>query len=106
MTNNDFKWIKIGLIDLFLLFNVFIGFAQTPGLILKPATTPGIIVLDPDGDGYVSAKTNGVQLGFTNPPDNDVKQSEMVMADYKTLAMDTTNAPRIITIRLLMQYVL
>jgi hypothetical protein len=55
-------------------------FAQTPGLILKPATGAGASVLDPDGDGYVSAKTNGVQIGFTNPPNNDVTQSEIPYA--------------------------
>lgn len=48
--------------------------AQTPGLIIKPASGT---VLDPDGDGYVSQKTNGVQIGFTIPPDNDVSQSEI-----------------------------
>jgi len=51
--------------------------AQTPGLIVKPATGGGASVLDPDGDGYVSQKTNGIQLGFTIPPDNDVMQSEI-----------------------------
>ncbi len=51
--------------------------AQTPGMIIKPAQTPGNIVLDPNLDGYVSQLTNGVQLGFTIPPDNDVAQSEI-----------------------------
>nr|HPR32157.1 hypothetical protein [Prolixibacteraceae bacterium] len=51
--------------------------AQTPGLIIKPADWPGNEVLDPDLDGYVSQKTNGVQIGFTIPPDNDVTQSEI-----------------------------
>ena len=50
---------------------------QTPGMIIKPALSPGNTVLDPDGDGYVSQKTNGVQLGFTIPPNNDVVQSEI-----------------------------
>uniref|UniRef100_UPI003567D145 Ig-like domain-containing protein n=1 Tax=Draconibacterium sp. TaxID=1965318 RepID=UPI003567D145 len=54
-----------------------VGFSQTPGLIIKPAETPGQTVLDPDGDGYVSKKTNGVQIGFTNPPGDDVTQSEI-----------------------------
>jgi len=49
----------------------------TRGLIVEPAVMPGRAVLDPDGDGYVSQKTNGVQLGFTNPPNNDVIQSEI-----------------------------
>ena len=51
--------------------------AQTPGLIIKPASGGGVAVLDPDGDGYVSQKTNGIQLGFTVPPNNDVTQSEI-----------------------------
>src|SRR6266542_2082338 len=51
--------------------------AQTPGMIVKPASAPGNAVLDPDDDGYVSQKTNGLQLGFTIPPDNDVAQSEI-----------------------------
>lgn len=49
----------------------------TRGLIVEPAVMPGRAVLDPDGDGYVSQRTNGVQLGFTNPPNNDVTQSEI-----------------------------
>jgi len=54
-----------------------LGFGQTAGMIIKPAAAPGNAVLDPDGDGYVSQKTNGIQLGFTIPPDNDVFQSEL-----------------------------
>lgn len=50
--------------------------AQTPGLILKDAGT-GAAILDPDGDGYVSQKTNGTQIGFTNPPNSDVSQSKI-----------------------------
>lgn len=47
---------------------------QTPGLIIKPATGTGTAVLDPDGDGYVSQKTAGQQLGFSS---NDVFESEI-----------------------------
>jgi hypothetical protein len=50
-------------------------------MITKPALAPGKTVLDPDGDGYVSLKTNGVQLGYTNPPNNDVLQSEIPFID-------------------------
>jgi hypothetical protein len=61
-----------------LLVGIMQVWAQTPGLIIKPALAPGNSVLDPDGDGYVSQKTNGVQLGFTTPdPNNDVYQSEI-----------------------------
>lgn len=49
----------------------------TPGLIVKPALSPGNAVLDPDMDGYISLKVNGVQSGFTIPPNNDVIQSEI-----------------------------
>jgi hypothetical protein len=64
---------------LFLFFSslAILVNAQTPGLIIKPATGGGAAVLDPDGDGYVSQKTNGVQIGFTIPPNNDVTQSEI-----------------------------
>ncbi len=50
--------------------------AQTPGMIIKSAGA-GAAVLDPDGDDYVSQKTDGVQIGFTNPPNNDFTQSEI-----------------------------
>jgi len=33
--------------------------AQTPGLIYEPATGTGSVVLDPNGDGYVSGTTSG-----------------------------------------------
>jgi hypothetical protein len=64
-----------------VLAPVFSIWAQTPGMITKPAIPPGKAVLDPDGDGYVSLKTNGVQLGFTIPPNNDVLQSEIPFLD-------------------------
>jgi hypothetical protein len=60
-----------------VLFQFSLIFGQTPGLIVQTATAPGKGVMDPNGDGYVSSKTNGVQLGFTNPPNNDVSQSEI-----------------------------
>jgi|GEM_PF-1305914 len=65
------------LILLIIILNPEQGKAQTPGLIIKPALAPGNSVLDPNGDGYVSQLTNGVQLGFTIPPNNDVTQSEI-----------------------------
>lgn len=54
-------------------------FAQTPGLITKTAGT-GAAILNPDGDGYISQKTNGTQQGFTNPPNSDLIQSEIPYA--------------------------
>jgi hypothetical protein len=50
------------------------AFAQTKGLIVKPATGSGKLVLDPDGDGYLSNKTAGVQRGFQT---NDTTESEI-----------------------------
>jgi hypothetical protein len=73
----------IRIIFTFILLSTFVFgvslkvLGQTPGLIIKPASAPGNSILDPDGDGYVSKKTNGVQLGFTIPPSNDVTQSEI-----------------------------
>lgn len=46
---------------LLLLLTSFDFFAQTPGMIIEPATGTGSIVLDPNGDGFVSQ----TQLGFT-----------------------------------------
>lgn len=37
----------------------FYAYSQTPGLIVKPATGGGTAVLDPNGDGYVSATNTG-----------------------------------------------
>ena len=42
---------------LFLLFSRFS--AQTPGMIVQPATGAGASIFDPNGDGYVSASTVG-----------------------------------------------
>ncbi|MES2560656.1 MAG: PKD-like domain-containing protein [Bacteroidota bacterium] len=67
-------------LSVFLFFVLLTGssvMAQTPGMIIKPATGGGSSVLDPNGDGYVSAKTGGVQLGFTTPPNDDIIQSEI-----------------------------
>ena len=63
-------------------------YAQTPGLILTDAGT-GAAILDPDGDGYISKKTDGVQIGFTNPPNSDVSQSEIPYVPIVT--SDPTN---------------
>jgi gliding motility-associated-like protein len=61
------------------LFQIYM-FGQTPGIIIKPANSPGKAVLDPDGDGYVSKKTppvTGIQLGFSS---NDISESEIPYA--------------------------
>src|SRR5690606_14830820 len=63
---------KGGLLSLFLFF-LFYGIeiqAQTKGLIIKPASTTGRTVLDPNNDGYVSLTDEG----FEN---NDEAESEL-----------------------------
>jgi len=62
-----------------LLFSE-VSFGQTPGMVIKPALTPGNAVLDPDGDGYVSQKTNGVQPGFTITHANYLTHSKISYA--------------------------
>jgi hypothetical protein len=54
----------------FLLIISASTFAQTPGLIFKPAAVPGRAVLDPNGDGY----TSSTSAGFTS---DDKTQSEI-----------------------------
>ncbi|MBK0402330.1 T9SS type A sorting domain-containing protein [Adhaeribacter sp. BT258] len=70
---------KILYLLLFIIFTQqFHAFGQTKGLIVKTASaaTSGVgrAVLDPDGDGYVSVKTNGLQRGFQS---NDLLESEI-----------------------------
>jgi hypothetical protein len=44
------------LIFFFFLFNISVKiYSQTPGLIIERATGASAAVLDPNGDGYVSA---------------------------------------------------
>jgi len=53
----------------FLLFNLD-NIAQTPGLIIDPATGNGTFILDPDSNGYSSASSSGFSL-------NDETESEI-----------------------------
>lgn len=75
---------------LFGSFGVSSSWAQspTPGLIFKPATTgtPGSAVLDPNGDGYVSATA----AGFAVATGDVGAQSEI---PYKYLPQRTTVEP-------------
>ena len=69
----------------FVLFFFWLSFSevslgQTPGMVIKPTFTPGNAVLDPDGDGYVSQKTKGVQLGCATLPTNYITHSEILYA--------------------------
>src|SRR5690606_19509325 len=53
-----------------ILFASIEAIAQTRGLIFEPASGAGTVVLDPNGDGYVSQTT----AGFIN---NDQAESEI-----------------------------
>ncbi|HEU4791444.1 MAG TPA: hypothetical protein VFS71_17285, partial [Flavobacterium sp.] len=61
---------NIAFITLLLVMSFTKVMGQTPGLIYQPATGSGKLVLDPNGDGYVSATT----AGFTT---DDQLQSEI-----------------------------
>ncbi|WP_281226890.1 Ig-like domain-containing protein [Flavobacterium aquiphilum] len=61
---------NIALITLFLVLSFTKVIGQTPGVIFQPAIGNGKTVLDPNGDGYVSATT----AGFTT---DDQVQSEI-----------------------------
>ncbi len=54
---NDQRTIYIQFVLVLLLSNI--GKAQTPGLIFKPATGAGLVVLDPNADGYSSITNSG-----------------------------------------------
>jgi hypothetical protein len=68
--NNRFMKKIILSFILFMLFGVIALQSQTPGLIVYPATGASKLVLDPNGDGYISTTTAGF-LG------NDVLNSEI-----------------------------
>ncbi|MFC5269720.1 T9SS type A sorting domain-containing protein [Adhaeribacter terreus] len=80
-------WETIALLVLITFTQQFHAFGQTKGLIVKSASaaTAGVgrAVLDPDGDGYVSVKTNGIQRGFQS---NDLLESEI---PYRPLPVPT-----------------
>src|SRR5258706_10181673 len=59
---------KAYLAGVLVLFS-FSSFSQTPGLIFKTAGT-GTVILDPNGDGYVSATSTGFMT-------NDLSESEI-----------------------------
>jgi hypothetical protein len=65
---------------LILLFSLFFSLnelhSQTKGIIFEPAASPaGRLILDPNGDGYISLNTNG----FIS---NDILESEI---PYRTM---------------------
>ena len=60
--------------------------AQTPGLIYKPANATGALVLDPNGDGYISQD----ELGFQS---NDVAESEIPFVAVPVVALEPDADP-------------
>ncbi|WP_114782655.1 T9SS type A sorting domain-containing protein [Botryobacter ruber] len=58
--------------------------AQTPGLIYKPASSGGNLVLDPNGDGYVSAAR--VPSGFADTKDERAGYSEITYRPFPALS--------------------
>ena len=63
---------------------------QTPGLIFKPADVTGSLVLDPNGDGYVSQQTDGIQIGFQT---SDVTESEIKYLAVPVIALEPNADP-------------
>lgn len=74
-TDLIFLYMKKFLHFVFALMLCTGAIAQTPGLIVKPAQAPGNAVLDPNGDGYVSATNQG----FSS---NDVSESELPFTTF------------------------
>lgn len=54
--------------------------AQTPGLIIKPAGTPGKSVLDPNGDGYTST-TNAGFISSDYGSGSEIQLTDLVRPD-------------------------
>ncbi len=68
----------------FLTFCVNTIYSQTPGMIYEPATGAGAAILDPNGDGYISAIT----AGFTT---DDQLQSEIPFSSLIFPGSEPTN---------------
>ncbi len=62
------------------------SFAQTPGLIYRPASSGGTLVLDPNGDGYVSAPR--VPAGFATTRDEGAGFSEITYRPFPALGTE------------------
>ncbi|MGM0587392.1 MAG: invasin domain 3-containing protein [Bacteroidota bacterium] len=63
------------------------AYAQTKGLIFKPAQNAGTTVLDPNGDGYASETSSGFVL-------DDVSQSEISMFAMPQVEIEPINDVR------------
>jgi hypothetical protein len=74
------KQIKFALLAWVLFFSTHL-LAQTPGIIVRPAGSPGPAVLDPNTNGYTSLTTSGFGT-------NDITNSEI---PYKIVKPDHCN---------------
>lgn len=77
------KYIIRVFISISLLFITTTLFAQSPGLIVRPAGGPGSSVLNPDGNAWTSATT----AGFTT---SDITQSEILYKIIPPLFQEPT----------------
>ncbi|WP_143525208.1 Calx-beta domain-containing protein, partial [Labilibacter marinus] len=79
--NRSKLWVTIILIMLAMPL-----FSQTPGLIYKPATGAGALVLDPNQDGYVSVNA----YGFIS---DDVAESELPYVAVPVISLEPNADP-------------
>ena len=72
------------------LTTCFSLFAQTPGMIIEPATGAGAAVLDPNGDGYVSATNAGFQTD--DQTESEIPFTSLIFPGQEPTS-DLNNAP-------------
>ena len=72
------------------LTTCFSLFAQTPGMIIEPATGAGAAVLDPNGDGYVSATNAGFQTD--DQTESEIPFTSLIFPGSEPTS-DLNNAP-------------
>jgi hypothetical protein len=60
------------------------SYGQTPGLIFQPASGSGTLILDPNGDGYVSLSTGGFTI-------NDQSESEIPFVPLAFPGLEPSN---------------
>ena len=80
---------KFTFIAPFLFFTSLI-LAQTPGMIIEPATGAGAAVLDPNGDGYVSATNAGFQTD--DQTESEIPFTSLIFPGQEPTS-DLNNAP-------------
>lgn len=81
---HPYKLLYLSLLLLFFIVAPFVTQAQTPGLIYKSATSGGNKILDPNGDGYVSAPRT--PAGFAGTRDEGPGFSEITYRPFPALS--------------------